>query len=95
MAELDKHFTAAGFDSSRSIALTDILDLTSAASAAQHLEKSAPQQEAKKGKKPKKAEHESKTFNKQDLVKSLLDRLTRGNNPRFYTFLLLSFRRFR
>ena len=79
MAELEKSLTAAGFASSRSIALTDVHDLTSAATTSQSQENATFQEVAKKGKKTKKkAESGSKTIEKQDLLKSLLERLTKG-----------------
>ena len=73
MAELEKSLSSSGFDSSRSIVLTDIADLTSAAT-------SSPQQDgSSQVKKGKKAKNEPKTFKKQDLIKSLLERLTKGS----------------
>ena len=84
MAELEKAMTLAGFDSKRSVAFSDVQDLTSAASAEnkqqQHQEKQSQPQDGKKGKKAKKkAENESKTIDKKDLLKSLLDRVTKGD----------------
>ena len=88
MAELEKSLTASGFDVTRSLVLTDVPDLTSAADAAKPASPQQRQDEEKKegGKKSKKKKNndnnidqsKTKIIEKKDLVKALLDKLTRG-----------------
>ena len=85
MADLERSMTSAGYDPKRSFVLNDVGDITSAAApppglAQQQLTDAQSGDPNKGKKKKKKAEIENgpKLMEKKDLIISLLERLTRG-----------------